>query len=56
MSTHNIFSKYNKICRIIPKMLIPADMEKKCKGPKNEFEIAVVNEPSVSESLKFYCI
>ena len=23
---------------------------------KNEFEIAVVNEPSVFESLKFYCI
>ena len=26
------------------------------KGPKNEFETAVVNEPSVFESLKFYCI
>ena len=26
------------------------------KGPKNEFEPAVVNEPSVSEPLKFYCI
>ena len=26
------------------------------KGPKNEFEPAVVNEPSVFESLKFYCI
>ena len=25
------------------------------KGLKNEFEIAVVNEPSVFESLKFYC-
>ena len=23
---------------------------------KNEFEIAVVNEPSVFETLKFYCI
>ena len=27
-----------------------------CKGPKNEFEPAVVNEPSVFEPLKFYYI
>ena len=26
------------------------------KGPKNEFETAMVNEPSVFEPLKFYCI
>ena len=26
------------------------------KGLKNEFETAVVNEPSVFEQLKFYCI
>ena len=25
-------------------------------GPENEFETAVVNEPSVFEPLKFYCI
>ena len=25
------------------------------KGPKNEFEIDMVNEPSVFEPLKFYC-
>ena len=25
------------------------------KGPKNEFETAVVNEPSVFEPLQFYC-
>ena len=25
------------------------------KGPKNEFETAVVNETSVFEPLKFYC-
>ena len=25
------------------------------KGLKNEFETAVVNEPPVLESLKFYC-
>ena len=27
-----------------------------CYGLKNEFEIAVVNEPSVFEPPKFYCI
>ena len=26
------------------------------KGLRNEFETAVVNEPSVFEPLKFYCI
>ena len=26
------------------------------KGPKNEFQIAMINEPSVFEPLKFYCI
>ena len=26
------------------------------KGPKNEFETAMVNEPSVFEPLKFYCM
>ena len=26
-----------------------------CKGLKNEFETAMVNEPSVFEPLKFYC-
>ena len=26
------------------------------KGLKNEFETAVVNEPSVFEPLKFYCM
>ena len=26
------------------------------KGPENEFEAAVVNEPSVFEPLKFYCM
>ena len=26
------------------------------EGTKNEFKVAVVNEPSVFEPLKFYCI
>ena len=40
------YSKYNNICRygIFS------------KGPKNEFETAMVNEPSVFEPVKFYCI
>ena len=39
------YPKYNNDCsyRIFP------------KGPKNEFEIAAVSEPSVFEPLKFYC-
>ena len=33
----------------------PAAMEFFSKGLKNEFETAVVNEPSVFEPSKFYC-
>ena len=33
-----------------------AAMEFFCYGLRNEFEIAVVNEPSVFDPLKFYCI
>ena len=33
-----------------------AAMEFFSKGLKNEFETALVNEPSVFEPLKFYCI
>ena len=33
-----------------------AAMDLFSKGFKNEFETAVVNEPSVFEPLKFYCI
>ena len=56
MSTHNIpFSIYKKkeITLNHPKS---AAMGFFSKGPKNEFETAVVNEPSVFEPLKFYCI
>ena len=35
---------------------ISADMVFFPKGLKNEFETAMVNEPSVFEPLKFYCI
>ena len=55
MSTHNIpFSTYKKkIALNCPKS---AAMFFFSKGLKNEFETAVVNEPSVFEPLKFYCI
>ena len=40
------YPKYNNVCSygIFP------------QGLKNEFEVAVVNEPSVFEPLRFYCI
>ena len=55
MKTHNIpFSMYkNKITLNHPKYAAWLFFS---KGLKNEFEIAVVNELSVFEPLKFYCI
>ena len=55
MSTHNIpFSNIKKEnhAEVFPN-LKPRDFS---SGLKNEFETAVVNEPSVFEPLKFYCI
>ena len=54
MSTRNIpFSKYNGIsASIIPNLQLLDFF----KGLKDKFETAVVNEPSVFEPLKFYCI
>ena len=55
MSTHNIpFSIYKK--KINLNYLKFAAMGFLYQGLKNEFETAVVNEPSVLEPLKFYCI
>ena len=54
MSTHSIPFQYIKENQI--------ELSPICnywifsKGLKNEFETAVVNEPSVFEPLKFYCI
>ena len=39
-----------------PKLAQICSYGKFSKGLKNEFERAVVNEPSVFEPLKFYCI
>ena len=41
------YPKYDNVCSCLG--FFP-------KGLKNEFERAVVNEPSVFEPLKFYCI
>ena len=55
MSTHNtpFLSVKKKIILNDPKS---AAMAFCSKGPKKKFETAVVNEPSVFEPLKFYCI
>ena len=52
MSTHNIpFSKKEKS----PLIILSLPLWDFSKGPKNEFEAAVVDEPSAFEPLKFYC-
>ena len=52
-SQYTSFSMKKKITLIYPKS---AAMRFLSKGPKDEFETSVVNEPSVFEPLKFYCI
>ena len=49
---YTIFSMNMKNCLNYPKS---AAMGFFSKGHKNEFETAMVNEPSVFEPLKFYC-
>ena len=55
MNTHNIpfLNIKKKIILNYPKS---AALAPTSKGPKNEFETAVGNEPSVFEPLQFYCI
>ena len=64
-SIHNILLSMSK--RKLPKIIPNTIMSEAmffffflffvfCWGLKNEFEIAMVNEPSVLEPLKFYCI
>ena len=55
MSTHNIlFLNVKK--KIILKLSQICNYRICSKEPKNKFETAVVNEPSVFEPLKFHCI
>ena len=49
---HPIFSIKRNSPYIIPNMQL---WDFFSKGLQNEFEIGVVNEPSVFEPLKFYC-
>ena len=51
--THYTISKYKKENH--PKLSQICNSGICSKGPKNKFETAVVNEPSVFEPLKFYC-
>ena len=55
MSTHNnlFFNMKKKNTINCPKSAVMGFFS---KGLKNEFETAVVNEPSLFEPLKFYCI
>ena len=56
MRTYNIpFSLYKKK-EISPLIIQNLPLWEFSKGLKNEFETAVVDEPSVFEPLKFYCI
>ena len=49
MSTHNKKENQPKLSQICNYGICS-------KGPKNTFETAVLNEPSVLQPLKFYCI
>ena len=53
MSTHNISFLNTK--KNHPKLSQICNYGICSMGPKNEFEPAVVNEPSVFEPSKFYC-
>ena len=54
MSIHNIpFLNIKK--KIILNYHKSANIGSVPKGPKNEFETALVNEPSVFQPPKFYC-
>ena len=52
--TQYTFSQYEK--KKHPKLSQICSYRSCSEGPKNEFEPTTVNEPSVFEPLKFYCI
>ena len=54
MSPHNI--QFHDKIKKNTKILVFLSYRKNFVGLKNEFEIAVVNEPSVFELLRFDCI
>ena len=51
MSTHNI--KFHDYLRQFPYIFVFFSYRKNFAGTKNEFELAMVNEPSVFELLRF---
>ena len=53
---HTISNIKRKLTRNYPKYNNVCSCGTFCWGLKNEFEIAQVNEPSVFEPLKFYCM
>ena len=53
MSTHNISFSIEK--EKLPIIILSLPLWDIFKGMKNEFETAVVDEPSVLEPPKFYC-
>ena len=53
---HTIINIIKKFILNYPKYDIFCSYGMYSKGLKNEFETAIVNEPSVFEPLKFYCI
>ena len=55
MSTHNI-QFHDKIRKFPFIFVFLRAIRKISLGLKNEFELAMVNEPSVFELLRFYCI
>ena len=50
------YTIFNMFTKNHPKLPEVCSYEIFSKGLKNEFETAVVSEPSVFEPLKFYCI
>ena len=54
MSTHNV--QFRDKIRNFPKYLFSCAIRSISWGLKNEFELVMVNEPSVIELLRFDCI
>ena len=55
MSTHNIYH-FQYEYETLPNLSQICSYGLFSKGLKNKFETAMVNEPSVFEPLKFYCM
>ena len=62
MDVYSIFCNMKVCCMFLLESENLLELSQICsywtlsKGLKNEFEAAVVNEPSVFETLKFFCV